>query len=287
MDEALAAVRRVTARADATARAWEAQGAMQQAAGKSEAKASFQKALELDANSVFAMRGLASLTTDAAEAVRLTARALELTGPGDPVSSLLHGQALAALAKQTADPAEKKAQFAKAADALAAGGAGQGTNLSVTLTLIEALDSAGKVGETIPLYDTLLARSDLPQGVRPALQNNLADCIVRAGRTGAELDRAHTLVEQATSVQPNAAFFDTMGMVEKARGERTLAIAAYRKAVAMDASAWGSWVSLAELLKTGTPEEQAEAKQIVENLRKAGEAIPATLRERIMVLGQE
>lgn len=287
MDEALAAVRLVTARADATARAWEAQGAMQQAAGKPEAKASFQKALELDANSVFAMRGLASLTPDAAEAVRLTARALELTGPGDPMSSLLHGQALAVLARQTTDPAEKKAQFAKAVDALAAGGAGQGTNLSVALTLIEALDSAGKVGDTIPLYDTLLARSDLPQGTRPALQNNLADSIVRAGRTGAELDRAHALAEQATTAQPNAAFFDTMGMVERARGERTLAIAAYRKAVTMDASAWASWVSLAELLKAGTPDDQAEAKRIVENLRKAGEAIPASLRERIMVLGQE
>jgi predicted Zn-dependent protease len=77
-----------------------------------------------------------------------------------------------------------------------------------------------------------------------------------------------------------------MGMVERARGERTLAITAYRKAVALDASAWASWISLAELLKTGTPEEQAEAKQIAENLRKAGEAIPSLLRERLMVLGQ-
>jgi predicted Zn-dependent protease len=102
-----------------------------------------------------------------------------------------------------------------------------------------------------------------------------------------DLDRAHALAEQATTAQPNAAFFDTMGMVERARGERALAITAYRKAVTMDASAWGSWVSLAELLKTGTPEEQAEAKRIIETLRKAGEAVPSVLRERLVVLGQE
>jgi tetratricopeptide (TPR) repeat protein len=286
-DEALAAVRRVTARADASARAWEAQGSLLQSAGKPEATAAFQKALDLDPKSIFALRGLASATTDPQEAVRLTSKVLEITGPRDPVSQLQHGQALAAVARQLTDQAAKKAQFAKAAEALAAGGAGQSPNLSTALVLIEALDNAGKVGETIPIYDNLLARSDLPPGARAALQNNLADSIVRAGRTGAELDRAHALVEQATTAQPNAAFFDTMGMVEKARGERALAITAYRKAVAMDQSAWGSWVSLAELLKTGTPEEQVEAKRIVETLRKAGEAIPNALRERIMVLGQE
>lgn len=287
MDEAVAAVRRVTARADATARAWEAQGAMQQSAGKPEAKASFQKALELDPKSVFAMRGLASLTPDANEAVRLTGRVLELTGPGDQVSSLMHGQALAAVARQATEPTEKTAQFNKAAEALIAGGAGSGANLPAALTLVEALDGAGKIGDAIPVYDALLARSDLPAGARPALQNNLADSIVRAGRTGVDLDRAHALAEQATTAQPNAAFFDTMGMVERARGERALAITAYRKAVTMDASAWGSWVALAELLKTGTPEEQAEAKRIIETLRKAGEAVPSVLRERLVVLGQE
>lgn len=285
-DEALAAVRRVTARADASARAWEAQGSLQQSAGKPEAKASFEKAHELDPKSIFAMRGLAGLTTDPAEAVRLTTRVLEITGPADPISQLQHGQALAVFARQATDPAARKDQFAKAAEALATGGAARSPNLSTALTLVEALDNSGKVGETIPVYDALLARSDLPANARAALQNNLADSIVRAGRTGAELDRAHALVEQATTAQPNAAFFDTMGMVEKARGERALAIAAYRKAVAMDQSAWASWVSLAELLKTGTPQEQAEAKGIVETLRTAGEAIPSVLRERIMVLGQ-
>ncbi|GEM_PF-1515138 len=286
-DEAMIVLRKVTSRADASARAWEALGSLQQVSGKPEAQDSFRKALEKDAKSLFALRGLASISTSPDEAVLLTKQALDVTGPSDPISQVQYGQALAAQVRQGTEMSMKRERAALSASALIAGGADRPGNMQATLTLIEVLDIQGKVSETLPLYDQLLDDRNLSANLRPVLQNNLADSIVRAGRVGVDLDRAHALVEQATTAQPNASFFDTMGMVEKARGKRDLAITAYRKAVDMDSKAYASWVSLAELLKTGTPQEQAEAKGIVDRLKQAGEAIPPALRERLMVLGQD
>lgn len=135
------------------------------------------------------------------------------------------------------------------------------TNFEARLGMIDALEAQNKVGDTIPHHDALLNLPELPLGVsRTALQNNAAYAIVRAGRTGMELERAKQLIESAIRAQPLGAFYDTLGAVERARKDRDAAIAAYRQGVALDPSMAGAWASLAELLSTGTVQEQEEAR---------------------------
>lgn len=280
-DEAEKTLRKLTTRSDASARAWEALGALMQGRNAPEAGAAYQKALEKDGNSVFALRGLASVENDTGKSLEYAKRAFEMTGPEDAISQLLYGQSLVSHARTISDASAKRKELEQASNLLANHVALAPNDVQGRLFLIEALDGQGKVQETFDHYEALVNNSALSGMNRAGILNNFAYAIARAGKGNLELERAKAMAEQATQIQEASAFFDTLGAIEKARGKRDLAIAAYRKAVQLDSEAYGSWLSLAEVLKEGASQETEEAKSIIQRLRSAGQAIPADVRERL------
>ncbi len=278
--EAEKTLRKLTTRADATARAWEALGALMQGRNSPDAATAYQQALAKDSKSVFALRGLASIEKDSAKALDFAKRAYEITGPGDAISQVLYGQTQVVHGRSLSGAAQKQA-FEQAEILLANHVAAMPGDVQGRLFLIEALDGQGKVEKTFDHYEALVANVSLTGMNRAGILNNYAYAIVRAGKGNLELERAKAMAEQATKVQPVSAFYDTLGAVEKARGKRDLAIEAYRKAVQIDSIAYGTWLSLAELLRGGSPTEIDEAKGIIKKLRDAGQAVPAEVRERL------
>lgn len=278
--EAERTLRKLTTRADASARAWEALGALMQARNSPDAVMAYTQALAKDSKSVFALRGLASSEKDSAKALNYAKQAYEFGGPEDAISRLLYGQALV-IHGRTLSGAAQKQSFEQAEALLASHVAVAANDIQGRLFLIEALDAQGKLDKTFEHYEALVNNQALTGINRAGILNNYAYAIVRAGKSNLELERARAMAEQATKIQPVSAFYDTLGAVEKARGKRDVAIEAYRKAVQIDSTAYGSQLSLAELLRDGSAAEIEEAKSIIKKLRDAGQSLPADIRERL------
>lgn len=268
---------------DATAGVHEALATVRMMQGEHDAAiASFRKALTLNPQAVGSLRSLALLVAarSPSEAAQFAERALAVTGPADPQSQEAVARACMALAptQPTSDAAKT---WQRAADAYGAIAAVQPNNIGALLGAVSALDNAGRVSDTLPYYDRLVAMPQLPAGLsRAGLQNNYADALVRSGRSGDELLRARAMARQATQSEPNAAYFDTLGMVEAALRKRDDAIAAFRKALQLDPAMESSAVGLAEQLSQGTDSERAEALTLLDAL-DANANLSTPLRERV------
>ncbi|MFO0858119.1 MAG: tetratricopeptide repeat protein [Phycisphaerales bacterium] len=280
--EAEKTLRKLTTRADASARAWEALGSLMQSRNSPDTVMAYNQALTKDSKSVFALRGLASVEKDSAKAMDYAKRAYEITGPNDAISQLLYGQTLVVNGRSLSGAPQQQA-YAQAENLLANHVAVVPNDVQGRLFLIEALEGQGKLEKTFDQYEALVNNTSLTGINRAGVLNNYAYAIVRAGKGNLELERAKAMVEQATQIQPESAFYDTLGSVERARRKRDLAIAAYRKAIQIDSTAYGSILSLAEVLRDGTPTpaEVEEAKTLIKRLREAGQAVPAEVRERL------
>ena len=294
-NQALDLLRPITSKPDASARAMEALGTLQQVAGKvPEAKASYAKAVERDPRSIFALRGLAqmNLESDPKKAAEFAAKAVEVGGADDLQSLGVAAQAWSAQAEKLAasnEPIAASQAWERARTAFARVVESQPTDLFARLGLIRAMDAMGKTADTITHYESVTTMRDLPPGVaRWALLNNFADALVRANRNSLDIERAKGLLQEAMQSQPNiATMHDTLAHVEIARSDRPAAMAAYRKAVALDPEMWSSWVGLARLLKTGSEAEVTESASIIQKLQSAGDKVPADLRSQLTALANE
>ncbi|MFN7314413.1 MAG: hypothetical protein ACK5ZG_09685 [Phycisphaerae bacterium] len=293
--QAMAIIRPLTSRPQPSARALEAQGTLEQISGKiSESKASFAKALERDPRSIFALRGLAQLHLgdDADKAADFADKAVQLGGPDDLISLSIAAQAFSAQADSLTarnQPTAAAQSWEKARLAFTKLVESQPNEVMLRLGLIRALDGAGRVADTITNYESLINARQFPAGVeRWALLNNFADALVRANRNSLDIERAKGLITEAIQVRPDvAALYDTLAHVEVARSDRAAAIAAYRKAVQLDAQFWASWMGLARLLKDGSPEEASEAATIIDKLRSEADKLPADLRSQLTAIAGE
>lgn len=270
------------ARPDATAGILHALGTVQVMRGDHDAAiASFQKALKANPKHVESLRSMVGLvlTKSPSEALSFAERALAETGPSDPQSQDALARACVALAS-TQSNADAVATYKRAADAYATIVTMDPANVPAMLGAVMALEGTGKVTDTLPYYERLVAIPQLPAGLtRASIQNNFADALVRSGRSGDELIRARTMARQATQAEPIGAYFDTLGMVEAALRKREDSIAAFRQALKLDPTMLSSSVGLAEQLADGTAAERAEAGQILDVL-DANDKVPQALRER-------
>lgn len=252
-------------------------GVRLQAGDAGEASSLFERVLSRDPKNVVALRGAAiiALPNDPARAVALAERARESVGTVQIDVQLLLAQAHAAHARKlstSGDASAGAASWDKAAQAMAAVVARRPEDVAARLGLIDALSAQSKYAEVIPHYDAILGSPTLPaQLPRAVLENNLAYAIVRAGRGAGELDRARLLAQSAIRQQPLAAFYDTLGTIERARRDRDAAIAAFREAVRLDAQQWRAWMQLALLLREGDAPQQEEAKSIAQRVLREGD----------------
>ncbi|MFO0831145.1 MAG: hypothetical protein U0637_04780 [Phycisphaerales bacterium] len=279
---AAALVAPFASKADATAGIHDAMGTIQVMQGQHDAAtASFRKAIAANPKHVNALRSLSNLVgaKNPSEAVQLAERALAETGPADPQSQESLARACMALG-QTQPTADAQASFKRAADAYAVITSVQPSNVPAMLGAITALDSAGKVSDTLPYYERLIGVPQLPAGLtRASIQNNFADALVRSGRSGDELVRARAMAREATQSDQVGAYYDTLGMVEAALRKHDESVAAFRQAMKLDPTLLSSAVGLAEQLSQGSPAERTEAKAILDGL-DANNSLPQTLRER-------
>ena len=213
-------------------------------------------------------------------------------GPGDLISLSIAAQAFSAQADSLTarnQPTAAAQSWEKARVAFAKLVESQPNEVMLRLGLIRALDGAGRVADTITHYESLINARQFPAGVeRWALLNNFADALVRANRNSLDIERAKGLITEAIQVRPDvAALYDTLAHVEVARSDRAAAIAAYRKAVQLDAQFWASWMGLARLLKDGSPEEASEAATIIDKLRSEADKLPADLRSQLTAIAGE
>lgn len=294
-NQALELIRPMTSKPDASARSLEALGTLHQTLGKNaEAKAAYTKAVERDAKSIFALRGLAQLhlTDDPTKAAEFAAKAVDVGGSDDLVSLSIAATAWSAQGeKLTAsnEPTAASQAWEKARVAFGRIVESQPNDLIARLNYIRTLDATGKVAETLPHYETIINVREFPQGItRWALLNNFADALVRANRNSLDIERAKGLINEALQTQPNiAALYDTLAHVEQARNDRSATIAAYRKAVQLDPEFWASWIGLARTLKAGSAEEAVESASIIQRLQSAGDKVPADLRSQLTALAGE
>ncbi len=272
----------LAAKPDATAGVHHALGAVRVMQGEHDAAiASFRKALAANPKHVDSLRALVGLTASKspAEAVQLAERALAETGPSDPQSQDALARACMAMGPSQSN-ADAVLTYKRAADAYGVIVSMDPSNVPALLGAITALESAGRVTETLGYYERLVAMTSLPPGItRASIQNNYADALVRSGRSGDELIRARAMARQATQAEQNAAYFDTLGMVEAALRKREESVAAFRQAIKLDPTMLSSSVGLAEQLADGSATDRAEAARVLDGL-DANDKLPQPLRDR-------
>ncbi|HYF14012.1 MAG TPA: tetratricopeptide repeat protein [Phycisphaerales bacterium] len=279
-----------TKTAGASARAFEVLGGvLHLQARPDEALAAYEAALAKNKDSAVSLRGMADIVLqrgDTGRALDLARRAAALSGDRDVTSAFTagvvafrHGRALAARGDKTG----ASAALEESVKALSRVVQAEPDYLAARLSLIDALNASGRVAETLPHHDWLVRLETLPAGVsRAVLQNNFADAVVRAGKAGADLDRARGLVMQAVATQPLAPFYDTLGGVEALRKDEGAAARAYRRAVELDPELWSSWVGLATVLaRTNDDASKAEAAQIAERVRRDAKDLSPELRAQL------
>jgi Flp pilus assembly protein TadD len=80
----------------------------------------------------------------------------------------------------------------------------------------------------------------------PGLLNNLAWIMVRLGH---KLERAETLARRATKLEPgSASYWDTLGLVQQARGQSAAAVASYHQALKLDPDLASAKANLLKIL---------------------------------------
>jgi tetratricopeptide (TPR) repeat protein len=281
----------VEQKGESSPRVLECLGFVYQGLGKNaEAGVAYRQAIEKQPKSIFAIRGLAelSLADKPAEALTFARRALEIGGDRDTQSKSLLGTALLTTSARKRDANDVAGAVSDANEAVGIFDsllAGQPGNALIMMQAIAALDAADRQKETVPRYEELtkLPRASLPAGITgPMLLNNLAYALLRTGATGPELVRAQGLAKQAPEQLPSAATFDTLGHIELARNDKKGAISAFRTAIERDDKSFSSMVGLAEAyLMSPSPQDEIEARRLLDELDKKGAAVPTALQDQV------
>jgi tetratricopeptide (TPR) repeat protein len=284
----------VQANPPGSARVLESMGwVLQQQGNTADAQIAYRQTIEKDPRALFALRGLTQIAMqeNITEAVAFARRAAEVGGANDVESKSLLGTALlqaSSKAKQKGDVAGSIASASEAFTQFDAILTMQPSNALAMMQAIESLDAADRSKDTIPRYEELLKlpRASLPAGITmPMVLNNYAYTLLRTGAKGLDLDRAFSMAEQASQQMPSPATFDTLGYIEFARGNRKQAIAAFRTAIERDSKAFSSMVGLAEvLLSTPSSGDVEAAKKLLDDVDRAGAAVPRSLQDKVVVL---
>lgn len=215
-----------------------------------------------------ALRGVAIIELlrkkDPAAMLAAARAAVEASGPADPYSKQILGDALIASIDSAADAAAAQRAAAEAVAAYQSSLAISGDVPFVLDRLANAHKLAGKPELAIESYGRFLALPDsvISSQQRAATQNNLAYLLLAKGDR-ASLTRARELVNAAAVALPVGAVFDTMGTVEAALGNQAAAIDAFRRSLQDRPEVVDTASKLAEALSTGTDEQKSEARQLV------------------------
>ena len=289
-DRALDALRPLTQKSGAAAApAHEAvAGVLRQRNDATGAAESYRRALAADPQRVPSLVGLSALLIasggEPSEAVSLAERAATIAGPRDAASQRLLGRAVAYQAARL-DAAGKSADagvaYRRAADVFRSLVAADPTDTESEIELAQVSDIVGDYATSIASYERALTSTTLSAQGRAGLQNNLAYALLKSGKGAASLDRARSLAADAVAASEVAAFLDTLGCIEAARGDRAAAIKAFSRALEIDRSMNGSRIELAAILADrGTAEEKARAKDLLDGAAKAG-TLTAEQRQRL------
>ena len=134
----------------------------------------------------------------------------------------------------------------------------------------QMLELAGDQEAAANCYDQMLNLEGLRPELLPAVRNNLAMCLIRLDRTPADRERAVTLATEATRLAPDQpAYLDTLGWCQLKAEHLPEAAASFRKAQAKSAGGKplpSAAIGLATVLAQGTPQEQAQAKTILDGI---------------------
>jgi tetratricopeptide (TPR) repeat protein len=270
----------IASEATADARVYDLRARLLAASGdKAGAVAAGRAAVAKDPQSVTSLLGLANLLlgteSDPAEAAALARRAAEVS-PDAPAPLIV----LAAAQLEQADrrsaandqPGRDAARRDAAAtlakfNALKIDDFGSINDMAVMAERMEDLPAA------IALYERAIALPQAPTGRNLAIvKNNLAFAMyMRSTGAGSKepLGRAKSMIDEAIQIAQLGPFYDTLGAIDAAMGDRAGAIAAYRKALAADEKSVGSSIGLAHLLAGGTPDERAEASKLIQSVDAA------------------
>lgn len=138
----------------------------------------------------------------------------------------------------------------------------------------------------VSLYEQAIASPQAPAGRNLAIaKNNLAFTLLQqsiASGNKAPLARAKQLVSESIQVEPLPSFYDTLGSINAAMGDRPGALSAYRRCLTDDPRSYTTVVGLAMLLADGTTDEKAEATALVKRIDDAPDAVKSlsTLRRQ-------
>lgn len=261
--------------ATATARVFEAKAALLDAAGDAPgAIAAARQAVAKDPKSASALVALAARLLDSAadpaEAVALARQAAE-ADPNQPAILALLAEAQLSLAKSRNalhdQPGRDAAQTVQEFLALKSADFRSAARMGVVAEGLDDLPAA------ISCYDLALrSGAGVPPGNVAVVKNNLAFALCsQAARSGdkAGLPRAKSLIDEAISVNPIGPFYDSLGAINAALGDRAAAIAAYRKSIEIDAGSITSAIGLADLLSGGSSADKAEARKLIAAADKA------------------
>ncbi len=155
-------------------------------------------------------------------------------------------------------------------------------DLDACLGLAVVSEYLGDFDTMVAMYDQSLQSGVISSSpVLASIKNNLAYALLRQGQGRQALDRARALVREAIEASPVAAFYDTLGSIEAARGARPEAIEAFRKAVSLDPLAASPTVELIVLLSRGDKAERHESAAMLSDLDANHGAGPRFSAEQI------
>jgi tetratricopeptide (TPR) repeat protein len=246
------------------------------------ARSAFVAAAEQPEAKPEALRGLALIAitsgADPGAAVAAARRAVEASGPNEPMSMRLLGDALIAAAEAEPDPAKHRPLATEAAGLYKKILGISGESLLVLDRMARAYTRAGDIDLAIEAYERLVA---LPAGAMSAqqlaaTQNNFA-CALLTKTDTESITHARQLALAASGVLPVGAVFDTLGAAEAALGNKAAAVEAFRHSLKLRPGAPATAVKLAELLAPGTESQRDEARKLVADTDAAMAATPAAL----------
>ncbi len=268
------------ASSDATARVFEAKAALLDASGDTPgAIAAARQAVAKDPKSASALVGLASRLLDSAadpaEAVALARQAAEAE-PKQPAILALLAEAQLKLADNRAaaqDPSGSAAARKDAARTLEEFLSLKAADFRSSSGMGILAENLGNLPAAISCYESALrAGASVPAGNLAVVKNNLAFAIYsQAASAGTKdgLQRAKSLIDEAITVNQVGPFYDSLGAINAALGDRAAAMAAYRKSIELDARSITSAIGLADLLSVGSSADKAEARKLIDTADKA------------------
>lgn len=253
---------------------FESLGKMHHAAGRlDEAAAAYRRAIEMDPARTDSLNNLAAILSgqgDAGGALRLAHQAIQASPTPANVDTLAGIYLTRAAARtQGGDKAGAASDFKLAGDAyrrIAAMSPGAAEPLKAAAKCYE---EAADASSAMTCYEGILSLPNLSPIDSASAKNNLAMCLLRLNRGGADLERALQLAAEAVRTYEHHGFYDTQGWVALQAGRTAEAAAAFRKAIQLAAGGEkpdkpvSALIGLATALAGGTTEERAEASRLL------------------------